>query len=512
MKKSFVIHPFLFAIFPVLFLFAHNVGQVSFSEILLPTAIVLGFTLLLLLLSGLILKNSKKAGIVVSIFLVLFFSYGHIYEAIGWWRIKPRYLLLSWGTLFICSVYFIIKMRRDLHNFTKILNIVAAFMVIISLINIVPYKLKTWVASQNIKGTENISTNIVNSGKADTLPDIYYIILDRYASTSTLRETYNFDNSEFINYLSDRGFYVASESRANYPSTAQSLASSLNMEYINYLSDKVGKESNDHMPIFAMLQDYKVWHFLKSKGYKFIHLGSAWGPMSRNEYADINFNLPLSLEFLLLLYRTTMLHPIDNKFGITEFGNEDLRQWKRVLYKFNKLAEIPNIKEPTFTFAHMFLPHLPFVFDRNGNFLSKEEAKKRSRAVNYLDQLIFANKKTKVLIDKLLSKSQSPPIIILQSDEGSDPQRYSNDRLNFDWEQATVAELREKTRILNAYYLPNVDKNVLYPSITPVNSFRLIFNLYFNTHFELLPDKTYVFVNLRHFYNLFDATNKVKYE
>ena len=520
MKNSPVIHPFLFAVFPILFLFAHNVGQVSFSEILLPTTIVLGFTLLLLLLSGLVLKNSKKAGIFVSFSLVLFFSYGHVLEGLlHWWLIGRishtllhAYLLLSWGILFICGAYFIIKIRRDLHNATNILNIVATFLVVISLINIVPYKIKTWAISRNIKSTESIGINAVDSMKEDILPDIYYIILDRYASTSTLKEVYHFDNSEFINYLSNKGFYVAFKSRANYPCTAQSLAASLNMEYINYLSDKVGKESNDHMPIFAMLQDYKVWHFLKSKGYKFIHFGSGWGPMSRNKYADINFNLPLSLEFPLLLYRTTMFYPIDTRFSITELGNRRLRQWKRVLYKFDKLAEMPSIKDPTFVFVHMNLPHEPFVFDRNGKFLSKEEAKKRSRAVNYLDQLIFANKKIKVLIDKLLSKSQSPPIIILQSDEGPDPQRYLNDRLNFDWREASETELRQKTRILNAYYLPNIDKNVLYSSITPVNSFRLIFNIYLNTHLELLPDRTYAFVNQRYIYDLFDVTGKVKYD
>ena len=513
MKRPLVIHPFLFGLFPILFLFAHNIGEVSSSEILLPTAIVLGFTLLLLLLSRLILKDNQKAGIVVSIFLVLVFSYGHVREATGWGRIiMERYLFLSWSILFICGAYSIIRTQRDLHNFTKILNIVATFLVVISLINILPYKLKTWFISQDMKSTENMRTDLANSRKVDTLPDIYYIILDRYASASTLKEIYNFDNSEFINCLSDKGFYLASKSKSNYLCTAHSLAASLNMEYINYLSDKTGRKSNDRMPIFAMLQDYKVWRFLKSKGYELIHLGSAWHPTSRNKYADINYNWPLSLEFPLLLYKTTMLHSIDNKLGITEFGNDNLRQWKRILYEFDKLAEIPNMEEPTFTFAHMLLPHLPFVFDRNGNFLSKEEAKKRSRVVNYLDQLIFANKKIKVLVDKLMAKSASPPIIILQADEGPDPQRYSNDRLDFNWKQATVMELREKTRILNAYYLPGINKNALYPSITPVNSFRLIFDLYFDTHFELLPDKTYAFVDQSHIYDFFEVTAKVEYE
>lgn len=510
MKKLLAIHPFLFAIFPILFLFAHNVGEVSFSEILLPTAIVLGFTFVLVLSSGLVLKDNKKAGIIVSIFWVLCFSYGHVYQIIRWW-IRPRYLLLCWGILFICGAYFIIKTRKDLHNLTKVLNIMATFLVVISLINIVPYKLKTWAISQDIKNTENIEISPADLRKPDTFPDIYYIILDTYASASTLKEVYNFDNSEFINYLSDRGFYVASKSRANYACTPQSLASSLNMNYINYLSDKVGKKSKDRTVVHRMLQDYKVWRFLKAKGYKFIHSGSWWGPTSRNKYADININLPLSLEFPLSLYRTTMICPIDDALGITQLGSIHARQQKRIPYKFDKLAEIPNIKEPVFVFAHVLFPHPPFIFDRNGNLLSKKEAKRRGRVVNYVDQLIFTNKKVEVLIHKLLSKSQSPPIIILQADEGPHPQRWW-DNPNLNWKQATEAELREKTRILNAYYLPGIEGNVLYPSITPVNSFRLVFNLYFNTHFELLPDKTYCFIDKSHIYDLFDVTNEVKYD
>ena len=45
--------------------------------------------------------------------------------------------------------------------------------------------------------------------------------------------------------------------------------------------------------------------------------------------------------------------------------------------------------------------------------------------------------------------------------------------------------------ILNAYYLPDIDIGILYPHITPVNSFRVVFNQYFGTDFELLKDKNY---------------------
>jgi len=512
MKKLTVVHPLLFAMFPILALYAHNVAKVSPAEIVLPTAIVLGSTLLLLVLCGVILRNLKKAGIVGSIFLVLFFSYGHIANAVEGWGVTYKVLLPVWVVLIICGAYFVIRTCRDLRTLTSILNIVAITLVIIPAITIVVQE--TTAASHDVKTAGSIETNAVDLGEIDTLPDIYYIVLDRYASASTLREVYDFDNSEFIEYLSDRGFYVASESRSNYPKTASSLASSLNMEYINYLGEEVGEESDDLGPMYAMLEDYEVWRFLESGEYRFIHIGSWWEPTRVNRYADVNINHCQVPEFSMHLLETTMVYPIVQE-------SSELPDWLRapfveefrvmhrnsVLYNFEKLAEVPSMEGPTFVFAHVFIPHEPYVFDRDGNHLTLEEANERSRTVNYVDQLIFANSKVVALVDELLSSSEVPPIIILQADEGPYPVGYELDGDDFRWEEATEAELREKMGILNAYYLPNVDNSLLYPSITPVNSFRVVFKLYFDADLELLPDKGYVSYSDRYPYKFIDVTD-----
>jgi len=53
--------------------------------------------------------------------------------------------------------------------------------------------------------------------------------------------------------------------------------------------------------------------------------------------------------------------------------------------------------------------------------------------------------------------------------------------------------LKIKTAILSSYYLPGVDQDkILFSSITPVNSFRLIFNYYFGEDYELLPDDIFI--------------------
>lgn len=39
-------------------------------------------------------------------------------------------------------------------------------------------------------------------------PDIYYILMDSYTSAESLRSYWNYDNSEFINFLTSHGFQV----------------------------------------------------------------------------------------------------------------------------------------------------------------------------------------------------------------------------------------------------------------------------------------------------------------
>ena len=45
--------------------------------------------------------------------------------------------------------------------------------------------------------------------------------------------------------------------------------------------------------------------------------------------------------------------------------------------------------------------------------------------------------------------------------------------------------------ILNAYHLPEGGNQGLYENITPVNSFRIIFNNYFGGSFALLEDQSF---------------------
>ena len=93
----------------------------------------------------------------------------------------------------------------------------------------------------------------------------------------------------------------------------------------------------------------------------------------------------------------------------------------------------------------------------------------------YRGEVLYLNKRVLEALHEILSVSAVPPIIIIQGDHGDDK-----------------SEASTRMTILNAYYLPGVDQSKLYPTISPVNSFRLIFDEYFGGNYESLPDKSYL--------------------
>ena len=505
------IHPLLFAAAPILVLYAANVAEVDPSEIVMPLLASLGLAVVLLLTLSYLLTNTVKAAIIVSMFLLLFFYYGTVLSVSGGWIApgvpeSPAWIIVTvvFVGLLAIGVYFMVKTRKSLTGPTTVLTILAVAMVLIPTANLAVNE--TSLARQNTGALEGSEGDSLGPSSVGYIPDIYYIVLDRYAGGSTLQEFYDFDNSEFLDGLEDRGFYIASESTSNYLKTRSSLASSLNMEYINYLSDELGEEFMDTSPIFAMMRDHKLQRLLRSAGYESLHFGSWWGPTRVNPYADSSYSYSRMPYFSMFVVESIMAYPVGAALGITDDRNSRHREC--ALYSLEQLAEIPDIEDPTFVFAHMLLPHPPYVFGSDGRYLTAEEAAEAGGRTAYLSQLAYCNDRIQQLVDTILLKSDAPPIIILQADEGPFP--AGTDSRDFGWERASEAQLKHKMRIFNAYYLPGIDDAILYPSITPVNSFRVVLNSYFDADLELLPDRSYA---LREGdpYKFMDVTDAVTY-
>ena len=237
-----------------------------------------------------------------------------------------------------------------------------------------------------------------------------------------------------------------------------------------------------------MIRNNEVSRLLESEGYHYIYLSSGYDIKGMNKYADMTaqqrsvFGNRTS-NFASYLIQTTALAPFASFIG-TDARNA-------ILYIFDALANMPDIEEPMFIFAHILSPHPPFIFDRDGNPVNHDVLKMQGdvwqNREQYIDQLIFTNKEVETLIDEILSKSNIPPIIILQADHGT----ASTGQFKVAYNELTKIQIDERMNIFNAYYLPENGKDLLYESITPVNSFRVVFNFYFDLSYDLLKDESY---------------------
>jgi len=234
--------------------------------------------------------------------------------------------------------------------------------------------------------------------------------------------------------------------------------------------------------------------------------------------ADINVNdnenqasvKIAGLSFRLNEYSTTFLQTTALSPFIQNFVADNVRTQR--LQSLNNVSEVAYIRGPKFVFAHLTISHPPPLFDSEGNPLSKSQLEQIGGVYtdkeNNLNQIIFVSKKMKEMADNILSRSDSPPIIIFQSDHGTTsllghPHHWKRP---FD---KNIKGVAERMKILNMYYLPDGGDKLLYDSISPVNTFRIIFNYYFGANYELLPDRSYYsdHINL---YEFFDVTEKIK--
>jgi hypothetical protein len=502
-------YPLLAAAYPPLLLYAQNLREeVPVGEllsVLAPSVLGAGVVLAAFRVAIGDLDRAARATLVV---LVAFFSFGRVEGWLNPGDTRPGVvlpLLACYAALTVAGVVLARRAATPAPRLASGLNLVAAVLVALNVAPIVAHRMG---GPRVTAAPERYALPGVDAGTVSERPDVYYIIFDRYAGERTLEELYGFDNGGFLEALERRGFYVAHESLANYPKTTHSLASSLNMDYLDDLAHEVGRDSGDWGPLREAVRGFRVARAFDSLGYTYLHIGSWWGPTSVDPLADVNYTYGDLSEFSTVFLQTTMWPTIAERVGLAD--PFERVQYERVLYQFDVLERIPRDPRPTFTFAHLTLPHVPYVFDEAGRYVEPEEAARLGRRAAYLQQLEYTNARIVELVDVLIGGPDgADPIVILQSDEGPEPDAIVRDA-GFDWTGATDDELGEKLRILNAYHLPGLDDPGLYPTITPVNSFRLVFREYFGADLPPLPDVAWVYQDVGHPYRFTDVTERLR--
>lgn len=509
----------LLAAFAVLFLFAVNIReQITLESLTWPLGLAVGGALLLLLATAAIVRAARlslaRAGLVSSVLVILFFSYGHAWPALEEVLKLHRNLLALWAFAGLVGITLALRVRLEqVRAATGALNLAAIILVGLNLFPIAQFMLASGMT--DAAGADPAVTPIDTPDGQRR--DVWYLVFDRYAGQDALSQIYGYDNSPFLDALQERGFVVVEHSTANYLKTAHSLASTLNMDYLD--GDALAgaaTAADDWMPLNRALQgSHAVQRFLKDRGYQYLHLGVRRGATYTNSEADRVFLYGDRSEFSAVLIETTLLAALENVLGDDGapggiaglYGNQSL-------YQFDALEQLASARAdtPRFVFAHFLLPHPPYVFNADGSWVTPQQASGRTRREQFLEQLQFANARILDLLDLLGDRQRAEsPIVLIQADEGPFPDRYARDENGFAWSEATDDELLEKFSILSAYNVPGVDPEELglSPGTTPVNSFRLIFNAAFGANLPTLPDRNWVFVDQRHIYEMEDVTDRV---
>ena len=475
-------YPFAISAYPVLKLLAANVGEVGLDAGVRPLLLSVLFGGVLFLLLWLFLRQVHKAAFLAALWLALFFSYGHFYIYLDEKYPDANYttwLAVSWIVLFLLAMLWAVLPRLTFFSATPTLNTVA-----LALLVMVGWQLLSQVQPRSAHALALTSAPVQSDlVRPQNAPDVYFFLLDSYGRADLLEQAYGFDNSEFLNKLKERGFFVAECSQSNYVRTEISLASSLNMQYLQELSDKFSPDTTKRALLWDSLKHNAVRYNFESMGYETITAETGFEWLNIEDSHRFMSPPPISsgmTEFEGLFLRTTLARYAQ------EWGWVDPDYLLGVSFRdrfnnvFNSIDDIARISEPTFSYLHLISPHPPFVFDPNGNPTYPPDFWNDQRMYpadlykkGYLNQVQFLNQKLLQAVDTILAESDVPPIIIIQGDHGP-------------WLQPR----NKRMWILAAMYMPGHEEQ-LYPTITPVNIFRLVFNSYFGGNYEILKDVSY---------------------
>ncbi len=280
MKKSLPIFPFLFALYPIITLYARNPGEIPFQTVVWPVISAFIFTGILLGLFTILFRDLYKAAIITSLLVFYLSSSGHVFRILKGYlfpditqNLHPALILLELLLVILVAnnkVWdkYITKISHvSVTRFANLFSLLILIYPALTLANfsllIVDDPISTW--------TKSVAGNDDQNALAGTRkPDIYLIILDGYARNDVLRDIYAFENTNFTDDLAQRGFFIAERSHSNYLQTPLSFTSFLNYSHIDTATQLLGDKSINRLPLINLIEFSKVITSLKEIGYQLV--------------------------------------------------------------------------------------------------------------------------------------------------------------------------------------------------------------------------------------------------
>ena len=320
-------------------------------------------------------------------------------------------------------------------------------------------------------------------------PNVYHIILDEYTDNEILNKKFGYDNTEFLDFLKLKKFYVPEKIFSVSSSTPIELNSILNMEYPKssaWVSENYQKINNNKVMLTFSENDYTIIETNSMMRYK--------------NFSYVDENLCYDQNFI----NSEFLDQLLNKSIIRYFMEKHQENTRRDTIKctFDALIQIPNnFDKPRYVFAHLYVPHPPFLFGKNGENITPDHREisglqSWENPEGYKNQLIFATNEATKVVESIL-ENDSSAIIIIQGDTGTLTGRNHESEETFD-------DVYQAHSIL---YAIKISDNVTPEIINPVNTYRIIFNHLFDSNYDYLETSNF---EMNQNGELIDITEKLK--
>lgn len=479
-KKRFTlppIHPFVFALLPLLKVWNVCLSNYLLEQYIVIVVIITLATIVLLALFYWRLKNLERSALVVTL-LVATFYFWIGFRAVA--RVIPgggglNDITVMCIYLLLCAnAIWVINRWAPISKLSLLLNLFSIVTFFAEVVPIATQEIAIQQRNQQLVSSLPFEKDLKLTAPSP-LPDIYFILVDAYGNSQTLTDLYKYD-SQLIEHLKQRGFFIADKAEATHDRTSSSMPSTLNMQTITEL---VANPAFAAEARFRLLQDNQVARLLKGIGYKTVNVSSGWEPTDYNPSADVNVGWAPGGNLHLNLLQLTLYSGLEEQFKALSSMFKESRT-----RAYNHANEIVNCKGPKFVVIHSLLAHPPFFLDRNGNItkLSMKMMNEPFMKDAYIEQLRFCDSQISALVDRILDAPGPKPIIIIESDHG--PASTSV--------KETDQYINERMRILAAFYLPAEYKQFPPENISAVNTFRWLFDTYFGAKLPMLPNQSWV--------------------
>ncbi|HEY8057431.1 MAG TPA: hypothetical protein VID94_01705 [Acidimicrobiales bacterium] len=493
------LHPFLLAAYAVLFVYAANISEALPGQAIGPLLVAVAAAAVAVAICALPFRNLRRGAVVATAAVLAFGYFGHVSSQLG--QAVPEELQLAlWVGLIVVAFVYAALAKGSLPNVTATLNAFGIVLVLLALATILPAE-----SSRAVRATEGepVSDDIVAEATRWPDRDIYFLVFDRYGSDWSLEERYGIDN-DIYPQLEAAGFQVVPGARTNYRATDFSLSTMLNMELLDDLTTTAGRASSDRTPARQRIGRHEVGRFLRANGYRYYHIGAWYEPTHDSPIADEVLRYGKTPEFEAVVREATVLPTLERLMVPTIVDDPfRIRHRNEALFAFRQLERLADMPDRKFVFAHILMPHPPYVLDAEGDPVVKATVLETPEADLVAGQLQYTNRRMMEVVSELLDRPpDEQPIIVITGDEG--PFLCGD----VDCIDGTPETYGIRFGTLRAYYLPGLDYEVPADD-TGVNIFRMLLREYFGADLPDLRNRSYDWPDNDHLYDFRDITDEL---